>query len=224
MAISMYDDAIIKKFRKWFPNEDKLKILKPNEVSRLWQIKANENNDKPLTLPLIAISRDPSVSIDIPGRRNLSCSGVNLDGSEMATLQLNAIPINISYQVDIYTDTYENGDTYLREVIFNIVNHPKMKVLIPYNGTNIKHVAYLWLESDITDNSDIPEKKFPDQFTRWTIKLSVHDAFFFSIPEKTNAHLIGAQLEVKDIQPGDDVIETVVDLTPKENDDEDDED
>ena len=209
MAISMYDEAIIKKFKKWFPNENNLKILKPNEVSRLWQIKANENNDKPLTLPLIAISRDPSVSIDIPGRRNLSCSGVNLDGSEMATLQLNAIPINISYQVDIYTDSYENGDTYLREVIFNIVNHPKMKVLIPYNGTNIKHVAYLWLESDITDNSDIPEKKFPDQFTRWTIRVSVHDAFLFGVPLKPNAKIIGVELDVKENNPKNDTIEVL---------------
>ena len=80
------------------------------------------------------------------------------------------------------------------------------------------------MESDITDNSDIPEKKFPDQFTRWTIKLSIHDAFFFSIPEKKNAQLVGVQLEVKDVQPGDDIITTEYDSTSEENDDEDDED
>lgn len=205
-GISIYDDAIIKKFKKWFPNEENLKILKPSEVSRLWQMKADQNNDKPLTLPMIAISRDPSVTIDIAGRRNLSCDGVNLEGSPLTTLQLNAIPIDISYQVDIYTENYEDGDTYIRQIIYNIVNHPRMTVLIPYNDSNIKHICYLWLESEITDNSDIAEKRFPDQFTRWTIRLSVHDAFLFSVPVQTNGRIIGAELEVKDRKPGDDII------------------
>ena len=223
MGIKIYDDAIVKKFRKWWPDQN-LRVLKPNETSRLWGIQANEKNDEPLTLPLLSISRDPSIGLDIPGRRSLSCDGVTLDGSPDQTLQLNAIPINITYQIDIYTQKYEDGDTILRALVMNIVNHPKMKVLIPYNDVQIKHVANLWIEGDLTDNSDIPEKKFADQFTRWTIRVAVHDAFLFSVPVVNNAKLIGAELQIKDKQPGDDIVEVVYSLDEEDNDSIDDDD
>ena len=42
-----------------------------------------------------------------------------------------AIPINITYNIDIYTQRYDEGDEYLRAMVFNIVNQPKMKVVIP---------------------------------------------------------------------------------------------
>ena len=220
MGIKIYDDAIVKKFKKWWPDKN-LRILKPNETNRLWGILANENNDEPLTLPLLSISRDPSIGLDIAGRRSLSCDGIKLDGSESETLQLNAIPISITYQIDIYTQKYEDGDTILRALVLNLVNHPKMKVLIPYNDVQIKHVANLWIDGDLTDNSDIPEKKFPDQFTRWTIRVAVHDAFLFSVPVAMNSRLIGAERQIKDKQPGDDIVEVVYSSIDSDSDDDD---
>lgn len=211
MAVSIYDEAIIAKFKKWIP-EEKFYILKPNETSRLWGIKADTENDEPLTLPLVSISRDPSIGLDITARRTLSCDGVNLEGNKDLTIQLNAIPINLNYQIDIYTKEYKEGDEYIRSLIFNIINHPRMKVVIPYNDVQIKHICYLWLESEITDNSDIPEKKFPDQFTRWTLRVSIHDAFLFSAPVNENYKIIGAELEVKEKQPGEDIITVVSDF------------
>ena len=217
MGIKLYDDAIIKKIQKWIPEEQKLKILKPDQANRLFNLKADENNDEPLTLPMIAVSRDPSVGIDIPGRRNLSCDGVKLDGSKDCTIQLDAIPINISYQIDVYTQKYYEGDDYIRSLIFNIINHPRMKVLIPYNNINIKHVCYLWLQSQVTDNSDIAEKLFADEFTRWTIRVDVHDAFIFGAPVVNNAKIVGVELEVKDRQPGDDIITVEYDYSKDAN-------
>ena len=96
-----------------------------------------------------------------------------------------------------------------------------MKVLIPYNDVQIKHVANLWIDGDITDNSDIPEKKFPDQFTRWTIRVAVHDAFLFSVPVAMNSRLIGAELQIKDKQPGDDIVEVVYSSIDSDSDDDD---
>ena len=224
MGVKLYDDAIIKKIQKWCPNEQNLKILKPNQTNRLFSIKADENNDKTLTLPMIAVSRDPSIGIDILGRRSLSCDGLKLDASREATIQLDAIPINITYQIDVYTQKFEEGDDFIRSLVYNIVNHPKMKILIPYNDVNIKHVCYLWLEPEITDNSDIPEKLFADEFTRWTIRVAIHDAFLFGTPVVRNARLIGVELEVKDKKPGDDIITVEYDSESDEDDDEDDED
>lgn len=206
MGIKLYDDAVLEKIKKWFPAESKLKILKPNESKRLFELKADENSDKTLTLPLISIARDPSIGLDIPGRRNLSCDGIKLDASEATTLQLNAIPINVTYQFDIYTKRYEEGDDILRGLVFNMLNHPKMIITIPYNDVQIQHICYLAMEPEITDNSDIAEKLFADEFTRWTIRAKVNDAYLFSVPATTNTHLIGVELEVKDKQPGDDII------------------
>ena len=216
MSVALYDEAILKKFKRWFPDQD-INILKPNESKRLFELLADKGDDQPITFPVIAISRDPSIGLDITGRRALSCSGVELDGSKDNTLVLNAIPMNIAYQIDIYTKKYEDGDTYIRQLLFNLVNYPKMTVLIPYNNVNVKHVANLWVEPEITDNSDIAEKLFADQFTRWTIRVTVHDAFFFSVPVQENYKLAGVELEVKDHPPGDDIVEVVYDWSEEEN-------
>lgn len=195
MGVRFYDDALVKKINKWIKDPN-LVVLKPNEVSRLWQVRADQKNDEPLTLPLIAISRDPNINISVSTKRNLTFDGLKLDGTKMQTIQLGAIPVDINYQIDIYTKKYEEGDEYMRNLIFNFVNYPKMKVLLPYNGANIEHVCYTRLSPNVTDNSDVSEKLFPDQFTRWSLQISVHDAYLFSIPTKENARLVGVDLEL----------------------------
>lgn len=129
-------------------------------------MRVDQENDKPLTLPLIALSRDPSIGLDIAHKRPLSADGLHLQQDEKTTIQLDAIPININYQIDIYTQRAEEGDEYLRNFIFNIVNHPRLKILIPYNDSQIEHYAYLKLQPEVTDNSDISERLFVDQFVR----------------------------------------------------------
>lgn len=225
MGVRFYDEAIVNKVKSWIKDPNMV-VLKPNEVSRLWQVRADQKNDQPLTLPLIAISRDPSVNIDVSTKRNLTFDGLNIGKGQDSAIQLDAIPVSITYQLDIYTQKYEEGDEYLRNFIFNFVNHPKMKILIPYNGANIEHVCYTRLTNTATDNSDVSEKLFADQFTRWSIQLEVHDAYLFSIPTKEYGKIVAADIElvnnlgkgkpiepvifskdVKDIQMSDDIPE-----------------
>ena len=193
MAVRFYDEALVNKIQKWIKDPNMV-VLKPNEVSRLWQVRADQKNDQPLTLPLIAISRQPSINIDITTKRSLTCDGVSIGKTDTTALKLDVIPIAISYQIDIYTQKYEEGDEYLRNFIFNFVNHPKMKVNLPYNGANIEHVCHVRLTSSVTDNSDVSEKLFPDQFTRWTIQLEIDNAFLFSIPVQEFGKVVGAGL------------------------------
>ena len=40
--------------------------------------------------------------------------------------------------------------------------------------------------SSISDTSDIPQRLFTGQFTRWTIQLEVQDAFLYNIPYRKN--------------------------------------
>lgn len=185
MAVRYYDEALYNKIQKWVKDPN-MRILKPDEVSRLFRITADLNKDKPITLPLIAISRDTSINVDITSKRSLSASGLKVGGDETKTIQLNAIPITVMYQIDIYTKRYEEGDEYLRNFIFNLVNYPKLTITIPYNDSNIEQVAHIRLQPTVTDNSDIPERLFPGQFTRWTLQLELQDAYLFSVPFNKN--------------------------------------
>jgi len=198
MAIRFYDEAVVKKISNiLLVDKRKLHVLKPSEVSRLWKITVDENNDEPIEMPLIGISRDPSISLSANHRRPLSCDGVTLVSDSGTVIQMDVIPFEVTYQIDIYTEEFEKGDNYVRELIFNLINYPKMLVEIPYNGANIKHTCYLEVDPAITDNSDIPEKKFPDQFTRWTIRCRLIDGYYFSLPAVTSAELVGVDLTIK---------------------------
>ena len=61
----LYDEAVANKINSWLPKSGnrKIQVLKPDEVDRLYQIEADERNDKPLQLPLIAISRNTTIDI-----------------------------------------------------------------------------------------------------------------------------------------------------------------
>ena len=187
MAVRYYDEAIYNKIQGWVTDK-RMTILKPDEVTRLFQVVADKSNDKPIKLPLIAISRDRSITLSVSTKRNLTYDGLKVGSSQEQnkTIQLNAIPITINYQIDIYTQKYEEADVYLREFIFQLINHPKLEIEIPYNGVKISHVANLRLQPEISYNSDISERLFPGQFTRWTLQLELQDAYLFNTPVKNN--------------------------------------
>ena len=199
MAIRFYDEALVNKISKWIEPDSPLVILKPNETARLFQIVADETNDKPITLPLVAISRDPNIDITIPTKRPLTFNGLRIseyDGEdipeEQKIMQLDAIPIVLNYQIDIYTKEFWEADEYIRNFVFQFVNYPKMVVEIPYNNAKIQHVCYTHLQPQVSDNSDIPQKLFPDQFTRFTFNLRIDDAYLFSVPIKQGAAIAEA--------------------------------
>lgn len=191
MAIRFYDEALIKKISSWDVN-NKLMIIKPDEVSRFFQINADINNDKPLKLPLIAISRDTDIMVLNNNKKAMTFDGAEvrvLDDSNKnvelnKTFVLNAIPIQISYQLDIYTRELAEADEYLRNFVFNFINYPNLTIEIPYNNVKLMHESTIYLDKTIQDNSDIPQRLFPDQFTRYTIKLIVDNAYLFSAPSK----------------------------------------
>ena len=58
MAISYYDEAVTQKIKNWLADSSKLRVLSPDESNRLIQLQAEDSKDKPLKLPLLAISRN----------------------------------------------------------------------------------------------------------------------------------------------------------------------
>ena len=199
MAIRYYDDAIVAKIQKWLPTASNLRVLKPEESNRFYKLTADDNKDTKFKLPLIALSRSNDLPLLSNIKQSKSFDGLKLHSDEAVTVHLNIIPVLPSYQLDIYTKTAEEGDEYIRNFLFKLINNPKIIIEIPYNDLKIKHVANIRILDTVSDTSNISEHLFPGQFTRWTIQMEVHDAFLFSIPYKNNWHFVlDNELEITD--------------------------
>lgn len=196
MAIRFYDEAVAEKINSWLPKSKnkKIQVLSPDETERLFQIEADEKNDKPLSLPLIAISRDKTIPLLQKTMSPMSFDGLMLDSDGKQTLQLNGIPIGLSYQLDIYTRRFDEGDELLREFVFKLINNPQIVIELPYNNQKFKHVASIIMQENIEDTSAISERLFPGQFTRWTLRFDIHGAYLFSLPFVDNVS-IDSELE-----------------------------
>lgn len=203
MAVTFYDEALFNKIKKWVKDPN-MQILKPEETSRLFEITADETFDKPLTLPIIALSRSKDIELLSTKKQPRSFAGAT---TEDGAFMLNVIPMKLGYQLDIYTKGMFEADEYVRNFVFNFVNYPHLTVDIPYNGKNLRHNATISLEESITDNSDIKEHLFADQFARFTLKLQIDDAYLFSVPGSPRVTLEGFELEVQD-RTTDEIVET----------------
>ena len=196
MAISYYDEAVTEKIKGWLADSSKLRVLSPDESTRLIQVQAEESNDKPLKLPLIAISRDKDIEIESNIKQNKSFDGFILkhDTETTTTVHLNVIPIKTTYQLDIYTKKRIEADEYIRQYVFKLINNPQITIEIPYNNYIVRHTANLRVLNTISDTSDISTHVFPGQFYKWTIQLELQDGFLFSIPQRQGWRIIGADL------------------------------
>ena len=117
-------------------------MLGPNELSRLYEIMADDNKkpDAPIELPIIAISRNRGYAINNTSTKPMSYDGITLEATVGKSKILNAVPITISYQLDIYARKAEEADLIARNLIFNLINYTGLEVEIP--GTNgMKHAA-----------------------------------------------------------------------------------
>ena len=185
MAIRFYDEALVNKISAWVKDPN-MTVLSPSESTRLFQMRADQKDDKPLSLPLIAISRDNDFEIISTAKKPLSYDGGHITATEKQSEVLNGIPIRLSYQLDIYCKYFAEADEYMRNFVFNIINYPNLHIEIPYNNSNIIHDSTILLETQITDNSDIPERLISGQFTRISLKITIDDAYLFSVPFMAN--------------------------------------
>ena len=189
MAVRFYDEALLNKFKKWTSGTE-MTITGVNETKKLWEILADKNNDNPIKLPIITISRPGGFSINQKNKEKLSYMGLPMIDTNGGAALLNAIPITIDYQLDIYTRYLEEADEYVRNIVFNIVNYPKLTISIPYEGADLLHDAHIRIQSEVEDNSDIPERLVSGQFVRMTIGLNIDDAYLFDVRLKDNLSIV----------------------------------
>ncbi len=195
MAVRFYDEALVAKLKKWTQDTD-VTLLGVNETKRRFEVLADKNNDQPIKLPLITLSRNGGYTILSKNKKPLSYDGNTFVRSNEKSALLNGIPISIQYQIDIYTRYLDEADEYARNIVFNIVNYPKLNIEIPYEDLGLTHDANIMLSSDVDDNSDIPERLIPGQFTRLTIGIVIDDAYLFDVHIKKNLSIVEGQLQI----------------------------
>lgn len=211
MAITYYDDILIAKLKRWLPSNHKVRVLGPNEGKRLLETQADDSKDKPLKLPLIALSRDSNITLLHNIKQPNSFDGPRLIGDPKATQQLllNMIPIKVDYQLDIYAKTQLEVEEYVRSFVFKLINNPTLMVEVPYNGTYYRHIANIRLNDTISDTSDASERIFAGQFCRWTLQLELQDAFLFNIPYKDTWRLV---IDGNEVDTGQEDNESTLDV------------
>jgi hypothetical protein len=200
LAISYYDEAITQKIKNWLADSSKLRVLSPDESTRLMQMAAEDSGDKPLKLPLIAISRNKDIEIESAIKQNRSFDGLVLktDDATATAVHFNVIPIKTTYQLDIYTKKRIEADEYVRQYLFKLINNPQIIIEIPYNNYVVKHTANLRVLGTVSDTSDISTHIFAGQFYKWTIQLELQDGFLFSIPQRPGWKIGGIEVSAVD--------------------------
>ena len=189
MSTKLYDDLLVAKLKEW-SQITRIAVYGPEDTRRLFEIIADKTDDEPIKLPIICLRRTGGYEILNKNKKPLTYDGMTKDATIEKSLQLNAIPINIPYQLDVYTRYFEEADSYMRDLVFNIINHPTFELEIYDNDiTYISHNANIRLVSDVENNSDIAERLIPGQFTRLTISLSLDDAYLWD-PRVRNNYLI----------------------------------
>ena len=66
MSIRYYDDALLEKLKFWGTRDNEntsLHIYGPNDTQRLFEVLADESDDKPINLPIICLRRNAGFRI-----------------------------------------------------------------------------------------------------------------------------------------------------------------
>jgi hypothetical protein len=198
MSTYLYDEALVKKFKNW-TSSSKTQVYGPSETRRMFEIIADETTDSKIKLPFIAISRDYGYDIINDGttRRPLSYDGVNrrYDPENKIMTIMNAIPIVLSYQIDVYARYAEEADILMRNLIFNIVNFPAMSIEVPDAGQS--HTARISIaNTTITDKSNMPERFIEGNLTCLSVSIEIRDAYLWDVRQHRDAEI---ELRIDDI-------------------------
>lgn len=180
MSVYLYDDALLSKVKYW-TEKTNLHVYGVDEIRDLFQVVADESKDKPITLPILTVTRPKGYTILNTNKKPTTYNGIRVVQTEKTASMLAQIPINIQYQFDIYTRYQKEADMYMRNLVFNIINYPTLSIVIPYRDINFKHNANIRINSDVTDTSSNSARLFNGQFTRLSVTVNIDDAYLWDL-------------------------------------------
>lgn len=193
MSVYLYDEALVSKIKYW-TEKTQIHVYGVDEIRDLFQVIADENKDKPITLPILTITRPKGYTIINSNKQPTTYNGIRvIQGQETASM-LAKIPINIQYQFDIYTRFQKEADMYMRNLVFNIINYPTLSINIPYRDINFKHNANIRISSDVMDTSNNSVRSFNGQFTRLSVTVNIDDAYLWDLRVANNLSIEDANV------------------------------
>ena len=193
MSLTLYDEALLAKLKNW-TQDTQMFVMGVDESTRLFTAILDQNKDNPINLPIIALSRPGGFTIEDKYKQPKSYNGVPVAHNLERGAKLNAVKISIPYQIDVYTRHQFEADEYIRNIVFNIINYPVLRINIPYHDLGLFHDSNIRISSDVEDNSDVPERLITGQFKRYTLSIIVDDAYLFDVRMKDNVKFTGADI------------------------------
>jgi hypothetical protein len=171
VGFGVYDVAIIDKLRSVF-KDNTISILPVEDAFRF----VSQLNADKLDLPTISTTRLGITILSSQVNQAAKTIGhyVGRDG-ENNNVYVQSIPIRIEYQMDIFTVDRASNDAIVRELIFFFMLKPTLVAHYRY-GLNIDHNFNLFLNEDVTDNSDTLEHVNSGVKFRTTLTFYTDDA------------------------------------------------
>lgn len=175
MSVHRYDEAIVNHFRDIL-DDTRIHIL-PVEQAIMFTAQLRQDNVK---FPLISTNRlGWSIRTTDVNFNALHTGGYQNRNSNGTNTFAQNIPIRINYQMDVFTVDRISGDELIRELVFDMMLHPTLKVKVPYT-LDMEHVFNLYLDSDVVDNSDTVEHINKGVLFRNTLTFYTDDAYLFA--------------------------------------------
>lgn len=191
-----YDNAIVQDLRNITHNDKRnIYIIPPEDY---FDLNAMMNKDN-IKLPLISLTR-PSWSLLDRKPQTMIFDGFLAEADKEKDLikNIQAIPISISYQLDIWTNNRKENDMIMRELIWYYTLNPTLCVNIPYKNIDYPHEFNIFFDNEIEDNSDIVEHKNQGRLFRQTIGFYTDDAYLWKIKERRFTKLDVVTVEIND--------------------------
>lgn len=172
----LYDESIERALRDWVNNPN----INIRTTQTMFEVEADLNSDK-IMLPAVGLIRLP-IEIRNSNKTNRSAEGAKLiyDKNIVKLEKLNYVPLRLHYQLNIYTKTRRENDEFVRQLIFKIINAPRLFIELPYEQCHIRHEFNLRLGTDWADNSDLAAQSETGQLFISTLDIWVDDAALFS--------------------------------------------
>lgn len=188
MAVSLYDEAFLKKLKYW-TDKTNIHIYGTSEIQQLIKTIADETNDTPIALPIISLTRSGGYDILNMNNKPMVYDGKMIAANYDKSISLNAIPISITYQIDVWTKYFKEADEYMRNLIFNIITYSKLNIEFDYNKQHIMHQSSLHLATGVLDTSSEAFRLTPGTFTRLSVGVVVDDAYLWDLRVRDNVHM-----------------------------------
>ena len=189
VGVYAYDMSIISDFRARF-NYKKDGTPKTNNIVQItnsenvFEIIGDLENDS-IQFPIISLIRTGWSLRDFHQETQVHLGSLidymeplDKNDDRLKQVRLQVIPIQINYQVDIWTQNRVDNDILVRELIWFYTQNPQMIVKIPH-GLNAEHVFNVAFDNDIIDNSDITEHNSRGRYYRQTLGMYVDDGYLW---------------------------------------------